>query len=431
MLPNNYLDKMKDLLKDEYASYEASFNEKTHRGLRVNTLKISVEEFLKIFPYKLKRIPWTSDGFYYEDDEINKHPFYYAGLYYLQEPSAMLPAEILPIEEGDIVLDACAAPGGKSTKLLTKLNNSGLLISNDISSSRQLATLKNLERFGARNIFVISEDIKKLESKYPNYFDKILVDAPCSGEGMFRKDSSLIKSWIEKGPEYYSPIQKEIITSSLHMLKDGGMLVYSTCTFDPKEDEEVIKHALSVCDCKVIPLNHFEGFVSNEYGTKLYPHKVEGEGHFVCLIQKNGIKKENMPHKDNVIVPDFLNNLNIKFENGHFKTINDKLYFVNEFNSSSLRVIRSGLYLGDLKGERFEPSQALAMSLKDNEFNKVINLDVNDERVIKYLKGETIKVNDFDLDGYVLVCVDHYPLGFSKITNGLFKNKIDKGWIYQ
>lgn len=197
-LPENYQKKMKDLLQDQYGNYLQSFSNPIAYGLRINTTKISVEDFLKISPFHLKPIPWTTNGFYYdENDKPSKHPFYYAGLYYLQEPSAMIPAQVLPIEEGDLVLDACAAPGGKSTEILNKLNGSGCLISNDISASRAQALLHNIEKWGCQNVFVASEDISKLSSFYPDTFDKILIDAPCSGEGMFHKDPSLIKSWIE------------------------------------------------------------------------------------------------------------------------------------------------------------------------------------------------------------------------------------------
>lgn len=430
MLPEKYLNKMKELLNDEYSEYEDSFNSPSYHGLRVNTLKISVEEFKKTFPFKIEEIPWTTDGFYYEDEKVNKHPYYYAGLYYLQEPSAMLPAEVLPIDENDIVLDTCAAPGGKSTKLLTKLNNTGILVSNDISSSRQLATLRNLERFGGKNYFVISEDISKLENKYSQCFDKILVDAPCSGEGMFRKDPSLIKSWKEKGPNYYSSVQKKIVNSAMNLLKDGGLLVYSTCTFDKKEDEEIIEYILNNFDAEVMPIKQFDGFVSNEYGTKLFPHRIKGEGHFVSLIKKHGEKTSNRL-SSTCLKPEYLNSIKIDFKNGNFKVINNGLYFMPDFDTSSIRVLRSGLLLGELKKEKFEPSQQLALALKESEFDKVINLDVDDQRIIKYLKGETVNLSEFNFDGYVLICVNHFPIGFGKITKGLFKNKIDKGWIYQ
>ena len=288
MLPDSYLNKMQLLLKDEYEDYLDSFKLASIKSLRVNTNKISIKDFLAKFPYKLEAIPWTSDGFYYESEEVTKHPYYYAGLYYIQEASAMLPGEVLPIEEGDVVLDACGAPGGKSLKILNKLNNTGILLSNDISASRASGLLRNIERQGYSNYFVSVSDLKDLEKKYPNTFNKILLDAPCSGEGMFRKDPLLIKSWLEKGNDYYSNIQKELIISALNMLKDGGYLLYSTCTFDEKEDEDIIEYALSKYnDLKVLPIKHYDGFkeAKNNLGVKLFPHRIKGEGHFVCLLQ--------------------------------------------------------------------------------------------------------------------------------------------------
>ena len=221
-LPEQYLHNMKDLLKDDFTAYLDSFNEKRYYGLRVNTPKITVEDFLKIAPFHLEPVPWTDDGFYYEEnDRPAKHPYYYAGLYYLQEPSAMLPGEVLPIEDGDIVLDACAAPGGKSSKIINKLHGSGFLLSKDISVSRCQVLLKNLETMGAVNACVMAEDIIKLD-RFEYFFDKILIDAPCSGEGMFRKENVLITEWEKKGNAYYSSLQKQIVASALKLLKDGG-----------------------------------------------------------------------------------------------------------------------------------------------------------------------------------------------------------------
>lgn len=293
-LPEKYLNEMKNILKDEFDLYLNSFNEEHITSLRVNESKISVEEFLKVFPYPLEQVPWCHNGFYYRStDPVTKHPYYYAGLYYIQEASAMLPAETLPVEENDRVLDVCAAPGGKSTELGVKLKDSGVLISNDISYSRCQALLKNLERFGIRNAYVISESPDKLEHYFDEYFDKILIDAPCSGEGMFRKDASLIEAWKEKDSSCYVPIQKNIMQSSLKMLKPGGYIVYSTCTFSKEEDEEIIQYALSLDDClEVIPLPYVDGFVQNAYGTKLFPHRIHGEGHFVSLLRKKGDKKK-------------------------------------------------------------------------------------------------------------------------------------------
>ncbi len=430
MLPDSFLNKMKELLKDEYDDYLDSFNKKSYKGLRVNTNKININDFLNIFPFELKPIPWTSDGFYYEDDEVSKHPLFYAGAYYIQEPSAMLPGELLPIEENDLVLDACAAPGGKSLKILNKLNNTGILLSNDISASRANALLRNIERQGYSNYFVSVSDLKDLEKKYPKTFDKILLDAPCSGEGMFRKEPSLIKSWQEKGNDYYSDIQKELIVSALNMLKDGGCLLYSTCTFDKKEDEDIIEYALNKFDdLKVLPIKIYEGFKQgkNNLGVKLFPHLIEGEGHYACLIQKGETIKEDS-HKELINKPDldFLKLINKDFYNGEFKIINDNLYFVPFFDTKGIRILRSGLLLGEIKKNSFKPAQSLAMSLNKDEFRNIINLNYND--AIRYLKGETLYTN-IENNDYYLICYNYLPLGFSKTNNKQIKNLIDKGWI--
>ena len=431
MLPDKYLNAMKSLLKDEYDDYLACFDNPQIHSLRVNTSKISVDRFKEIFPYNLEQVPWCKDGFYFDDLSISKHPYYYAGLYYLQEASAMLPAEVLPIEEGDIVLDACAAPGGKSLKLLDKLNNTGLLISNDISISRANALLRNIERAGFSNYYVIAKDIIELEEHFPKYFDKILLDAPCSGEGMFRKDKALIESWKERDSEYFSPIQKRLIQACINMLKDGGKLVYSTCTFDVREDEEIIQYALdNNSNIKLLPIEKYDGFkdANDGYGVKLFPHRIKGEGHYVCLLQKNGNshkRESRMMAKTDI---SFINELNKRFYDGIFEKINDYIYFLKPINTKGIRVLRSGLLLGKETKYGFEPSQQLAMNLKINEYNNVLNLKSSDNLVEKYLKGETIETNS-NLNGMVLVCVDDCPLGFAKAKNGVLKNKIDKGWI--
>lgn len=431
-LPEKYKNEIRELLGDEYDAYIASFNTPSFHGLRVNTNKISVEDFLKQFPYELEPIPWTTDGFYYQEaDPVSKHPYYYAGLYYIQEPSAMLPAETLPIEPYDKVLDVCAAPGGKSTKLAVKLHDTGVLFANDISVSRSQALLKNIERFGVKNAFVMAEDSNKFKTHFPQYFDKILIDAPCSGEGMFRKENSLIKSWVERDSDYYVPIQKEIVKNCLEMLKDGGSIVYSTCTFSPKEDEEVIQYALSLePSLHVIPLTMHEGFTQNAYGTKLFPHRIKGEGHFVTLLQK-GEQQTKQIHPietDYNVFP-----VKMKLWNGNETVMNEKHYFIPDCGADTkgLRILRSGLLLGEDKKGRFEFDGALAMAMKESEAENVINLSMNDERVLRYLKGETLDISDQNVkDGYALVCVDHQPLGFAKITNHVFKNKYPKGWIY-
>ena len=262
-LPKVFEEKMKDLLGSEYEAYTACYDEPRHYGLRVNTAKISVEDFLKIAPWPLEPVPWIHNGFYYDGDNIqpSKHPYYFAGLYYLQEPSAMTPADRLPVEPGDRVLDVCAAPGGKATELGAKLGGTGVLAANDLSSSRAKGLLKNLELFGIGNVLILSEEPGKLVSYFPEYFDKILIDAPCSGEGMFRKEKKMVKAWEEHGPEFFSKIQRSIVTQAAQMLRPGGMLLYSTCTFSPEENEQTIEYLLQEYpEFKICEMEGYEGF---------------------------------------------------------------------------------------------------------------------------------------------------------------------------
>ena len=444
-LPAAFKAKMQNLLKNDYQAYIDSFDNERQYGLRVNTLKISVEDFLKISPFKLEPIPWTTDGFYYSgEDKPAKHPYYYAGLYYLQEPSAMTPAEVLPIKDGDFVLDCCAAPGGKSTKLISKLHHSGLLVTNDISNSRAQALLKNIELCGADNAFVTSEDTTKLAKYFPNFFDKILIDAPCSGEGMFRKEPAMLKSWNDTSNDYYHDLQSDIVAAAAKMLKDGGMMVYSTCTFDPKENEVIIKQLLEVDETlHVVAINpRYENFAPGleiPEAARLYPHLLNGEGHFVCLLQKGNpetVSKANLQAKlpNDEILLDFLKHVHLDLTNRHFEKIQDNIYLVPNIDVKlkGLRILRSGLLLGESKKNHFEPAQSLAMALSETDFDQILNFDVEDERVIRYLKGETLYVKDLTtLEGWVLVCVNHYPLGFAKISQGTLKNKYAKGWRYQ
>lgn len=441
-LSDKYLNKMKELLGDEYDDYLNSFNEKRIHSLRVNNAKISNEEFERICPFKIKRIPWIENGYYFdENDRPSKHPYYYAGLYYLQEPSAMTPANVLPIEKGDIVLDACAAPGGKSLELASKLGDSGLLVSNDISVSRAYSLLKNIELGGHKNIYVMAEDISKLSKKFVKSFDKILIDAPCSGEGMLRKDPSIIKEWEDKGNEYYANLQKDIVKSAVSMLKDGGMMVYSTCTFDKSEDEDIVSYILSLDDdLKLERINEYEGFtrgIDMDEAIRLYPHKLQGEGHFVALVKKDTpktvtVKKKHVSKIDSKEAEEFIKLIKRDFDDGYFEIINNNLYFIPEydFEKKGLRILRSGLLMGEIKKHSFEPSMALALNLKMDEFKNVINLSVDDKRVISYLKGETISVPEAK-DGWVLVCVNGYSLGFGKMQSGIMKNKYAKEWRYK
>ena len=440
-LPETYVQHMQELLQEELDDYLRAMDEKPANALRVNTLKISPEEFRKIAPFELTPVPWCRSGFIYgENDRPGTHPYYYAGLYYMQETSAMVPAEILPVEDGDLVLDACCAPGGKSTALACKLRGTGVLLSNDISASRQNATLKNLERFGITNAYITAADLNGLADRFPETFDKILLDAPCSGEGMFRRDPSLIRAWEEKGSAYYAPLQKELILAAAKMLKKGGMMVYSTCTFAKEEDEEVVQHLCETMpDLHVIPVpNRYEGFMPGivngcEDCVRLYPHKLRGEGHFAALLQKDDssgdtavkAKSDRMPKE----AEEFMKLLSGRLKNGTLSCRNDQLYILPEgmTDMHGIRVIRSGLHLGTVKNGRFEPSQALAFACTPEDFANCIRLDADDPAVMKYLRGETIFSEEGN-SGWVLVCVGRWPLGFGRKQEKTIKNKIQKGY---
>lgn len=455
-LPVTFEEKMKEMLGPDYENYLASFQEEPHQGLRINTGKISVEDFIKISPYELKSVPWCSNGFYYDKSEKPaKHPYYYAGLYYIQEPSAMTTAGLLPVEEGDKVLDLCAAPGGKSTELAAKLKGSGLLVSNDISNSRAKALLKNLELFGAGNILVTSEPPNVLAGRFPAFFDKILIDAPCSGEGMFRKQGSMMKAWENNGVELFVGMQHSILKEAVTMLKPGGMLIYSTCTFSKEENEQSIEYLLSLDDSlHLVELPMFEGFDEGhpEWGLtghqelsrcrRLWPHRIAGEGHFVAMVKKDAAVQDmaaypEYPYTGGKLSSEaqaFIREIDYPFEFSRIDVQKERVFYIPESmpDVRGLRILRCGLYMGDMKKNRFEPSQALAMFLKDTQFSNTIKLALEDGRVIKYLKGETIELEEMERhdcqDGICLICVENYPLGFGKLSKGTIKNKYLPGW---
>lgn len=424
-LPQRFLDDMKEILKDEYENFIKSYDKPKTTGLRVNTLKISKEDLLNLNLFELNQIPWANEGFYY-DENINrpgKNPLHEAGAYYLQEPSAMSVIPKADIKEGDKVLDMCAAPGGKSTYILSKLNNTGLLVSNEINPIRIKALGENLERFGAKNCIITNTDSNNLRKVFTGYFDKVIIDAPCSGQGMFRKDEVAIKDWSYAKVLECQSIQREIIRDGYDMLKNGGILVYSTCTFSKEENENIINEFIDEFEnAKLIEMH------------RLWPHKEKGEGHFVAKIQK--LEDEECSTKDlkiknlNKEIKDFKDFekkfLNIELGN-KLDLRGENLYLLPENcpETKKLKVLRYGLHLGVLKKNRFEPSHALSHYLKLDDVKNVENLRIGDEEVLNYLRGNTI--NTGKSRGWVLVSVEGVALGWGKESNGVLKNHYPKG----
>lgn len=303
------MERIKARLGEDMPAFLASYEEERLFGLRVNTLKLPVEAFRALSEFHLEPVPWAETGFYYrEGDRPGKHPHYHAGLYYIQEPSAMAPAELLEVRPGDRVLDLCAAPGGKTTQLAAKLRGEGLIVANDVHPDRVKALVKNIELCGVRNAVVLNEDPEKLLPAFEAFFDKILVDAPCSGEGMFRKEEEMAKAWRPDWPERYAAMQRVLLRQAARMLKPGGTLVYSTCTFSPEENEAMIAAFLDAHPWfDVVPASGGAGregwapgrpdwLEAGDYargeetaGTaRLWPHRLQGEGHYAAVLRHRG-----------------------------------------------------------------------------------------------------------------------------------------------
>ena len=466
-LPQSFLDSMKEILGEDYEAFLAGFDGQRQYGLRVNTLKMNLEEFERIAPFHLKKVPWISNGYFYEaEDAPAKHPFYSAGLYYLQEPSAMTPASRLKVQPGERVLDLCAAPGGKATELGAALQGEGLLVANDINTARARALLRNLELFGISNSFVTNEPPHVLAERFPEFFHKIMVDAPCSGEGMFRKNPAVVDSWQEKGPEYFSKLQREIIVQAADMLLPGGMMFYSTCTFSPLENEKTITHLLKERpDMEVIPMEDYEGFAegltsyrgevfdeSCKLCRRIWPHKMSGEGHFMALLhKKNGTQQQvqqtvsqssiwwkkckGLNKEQKAAAEDFFSHVNIAYDEKRIDVRGDNLYYLPapQYDGRGLHFLRNGLFMGEFKKKRFEPSQPFALALHAQDFDQVLDFPADDERLSRYLRGETLDVSDLiagekKRKGWQLVMVAGHPLGFGKLVNNNLKNKYPAGW---
>ena len=466
-LPDGFKQSMKALMQDEAFELFESLDEKPYSALRVNTSKISADEFEKIAPFEIEKIPFTENGYYINDtDAWSKHPYYYAGLFYIQEPSAMLPASAIPISKDDAVLDLCAAPGGKSTAIAVK--GPRVLISNDISPSRAIPLVNNLEHAGTIRHAVTVADPQKLEEFYIGRFDKILVDAPCSGEGMFRRDAGLIKSYNKIGPKYYRPIQDSVLESAYKMLREGGLLLYSTCTFSDIEDEQAVLSFLDRHkDMQGVeigkqygltgPYPQYESDQRLKCCVHAFPHKFKGEGHFMALMKKSGeaedqklggsfdpslLSMEALPPS----IKEFSQHISDVFLAGMSESryvIKDgSVYMVPEqlcpFFNRNIRFARTGLCLGSVnRAGKFIPSTALALAFDASDYDNCVLLDHDDPETLRYLRGETLMNDNMGRytnqpeKGTVLICVDGFPLGFAVFDGNKYKNLYEKGWIYR
>ena len=456
-LPQKFEERMREMLKDEYDEFVKSFSDDAvHAGIRINTLRPRAHEAVRDVLGELKGVPWCKDGFYADRSKISgNHPLHLAGLIYFQEPSAMCAASALPINEGDFVLDLCAAPGGKSTQAGAKLNNTGLLVANEIVKGRAEILSENIERMGLTNTVVVNESPDRLAQKYPAFFDKIIVDAPCSGEGMFRKEPQAITEWSYEHTVSCGERQKNILTSAVEMLKPGGMLVYSTCTFAPEENEMIaawlIDKGMELCEMPELSMltPGTTAWSGSEHDVSLtrriFPHKNDGEGHFAALFRKTNTeeltveaekmwkkKKKDKKSVDKSSIEEAMR-LYRDFEksvmevrlHGEPVLFGDRLYLKPEgIDIDKIRVVRCGLWLGTVKKNRFEPSHSLALALDKSKLKKYLDLNYDDERLMKYLCGEVIPC---DVNGWCVVCINGCALGWGKCSGGCLKNHYPKG----
>lgn len=428
MLPEKFLARMQQQLGDEYDEYLRSLQRPRAVALRFNPLKGDIPAL----PFVEKPVPWEPMGYYYDpDSRPGLHPYHEAGVYYLQEASAMASAALLEPQPGEIILDLCAAPGGKSTQIAGRMQGKGLLVSNEINQKRAKVLSRNIERLGIANTVVTNESPAALADRFPGFFHRIMVDAPCSGEGMFRKEEAAITDWSEENVEMCARRQAEILDCAAAMLRPGGRLVYSTCTFAPQEDEEAVEAFLTrhpEFETESVNAPWFQESRPGMY--RLWPHKLLGEGHFAAVLRKMDCREETADVNPDKPMPlpkaflTFAKELDIALPDGQAVTFGDTLYWMPPQMPAlhRLRVLRPGLELGALKKDRFEPAHALALWLK--HCKNEISLSPESKELAAYLHGEAIPCT---VRGWCLVKVGAYSLGWGKGDGNQLKNHYPKG----
>ncbi len=443
-LPLDFENRMKKLLGDEFSDYINELQNPPVKAFRVNTDKISLDDFQKINNISDKKIPYVENGFYLEYDKIGNHPYHHAGLIYVQEPAAMAPAECLDIEPDWCVLDMCAAPGGKSTQLKNKLGDNGVLVSNEYVASRCKILTGNIERLGLHNTVTTCMDTGRLASIFPDCFDLIMVDAPCSGEGMFRKEEEAITDWSENNVAMCAKRQKDILENAVSALKCGGYIIYATCTFSLEENEMMIDSFLeNHPDFEIIPVNErvkkytsdgirFDGCKCENihFARRFYPHKAKGEGQFMAVLHHIGTNSRSKTftpsrQKENAIVTDFLKDTLTEYNPDYVHQYNgNPVYYNNRLPIKDGQAFCCGVTIGEIRKNYIMPHHQFFMAL-GKDFKRKINLTLDSDSLLKYLHGEEI---DADCDnGWAVVMVDGVALGGAKVVNKKAKNHYPKG----
>ena len=438
MKMNDYFDRMKNILGENYERFLETVDKPPYRAIRVNTLKIQPEELIPLLSFAGEKVPFADDGYYVNADKLGKHPLHHAGAFYVQEPSAMSAVTALDVQPGDKVLDLCAAPGGKSTQIASKLSGTGLLWANEIVRPRAHILLSNIERMGIKNAVVSNMTPEVLCGRLEGYFDRVLVDAPCSGEGMFRKDKEAIYEWSVEHSLACAERQKAILDTAAMALKPDGIMVYSTCTFSEDENEGVIKHFLQKHpEFELIDTGCSFGVASMEKALRVYPFN-GGEGHFVAKLRKLKGKayKGSMytyiePTRDErVMIDRFITDILRNPSFRHIHVIDDRILDFPDTellpDMSGMNILRAGVKLGDFKKNRIEPHHNLATSLTPYEFKRRLILSYEENLTARYISGEELEVDTW-INGWGVAVVNGITLGLGKAVNGHLKNKYPKG----
>ncbi len=445
-LPKDFLNRMQSLLGEDFEKFLKSYDEKPSRAFRVNTEKISKEDFEKIDIFNTEKIPFAENGYYFDFEKIGNHPYHHAGMIYVQEPAAMAPAECVEIEKNWKILDMCASPGGKSTQLRNKLGEGGILISNEIVPSRCKTLTGNIERLGLRNTVTTCMDSSRIAKTFPETFDMIMVDAPCSGEGMFRKDDVAIEEWSQGNVKMCAERQAEILENAAKCLKCGGYIVYSTCTFSLEENEMTVDEFLSSHpDFEIVRVKSevekatsdaikFDGCRCKNinFARRFYPHISRGEGQFLALLHntsnEENVSNKKQPYKADKIdktVFDFLDSVLEDYDKKHVIMYNSNpVYFTPDFEIKKGSAFSCGVTIGEIAKNYIKPHHQFFMAM-GKFFKNKIELTPDSEEIKKYLHGEEFETDS--PNGWAVVCVCGCTLGGVKIANGKAKNHYPKG----